>query len=181
MPSPQYRNPPAMAVSLQHPVLQRRQMLQAGGIALLGLGLSHLEGLRAAAPGGARGRQRSAIFVFLSGGLGQHDSFDMKPDAPLEIRGEFSPIPTRTPGVSICEHLPLLANRSDQWALVRSLTHPYNEHSLGHHVMLTGRTPAPPGFNDSKPRPSDFPCIASVVTGVVPPRNNLPSSVPCPR
>ena len=73
MPSPQYRNPPAMAVSLQHPVLQRRQMLQAGGIALLGLGLSHLEGLRAAAPGGARGRQRSAIFVFLSGGLGQHD------------------------------------------------------------------------------------------------------------
>ncbi len=124
MPSPQYRNPPTMAVSLQHPVLQRRQMLQAGGIALLGLGLSHLEGLRAAAPGGARGRQRSAIFVFLSGGLGQHDSFDMKPNAPENIRGEFKPIATRTPGVQICEHLPRLAARSTGRWCARSPTAP---------------------------------------------------------
>ena len=167
-----------------HPTFARRTALQIGSVGLLGLGMNHVAGLRAlAADNGGLNvtpRAKAVIYIFLSGGLGQHDSFDMKPDAPLEIRGEFSPIPTRTPGVSICEHLPLLANRSDQWALVRSLTHPYNEHSLGHHVMLTGRTPAPPGFNDSKPRPSDFPCIASVVTGVVPPRNNLPPAAVLP-
>ena len=167
-----------------HPSLARRTALQIGAVGLLGLGMNHVAGLRAlATDNGARDvtpRAKAVIYIFLSGGLGQHDSFDMKPDAPLDIRGEFSPIATRTPGVSICEHLPLLASRSDQWALVRSLTHPYNEHSLGHHVMLTGRTPVPPGFNDSKPKPTDFPSMASVVTGVVAPRNNLPPAAVLP-
>lgn len=89
-------------------------------------------------------------------------------------------IPTRTPGIQICEHLPMLAARSDQWALVRSLTHPYNEHSIGHHVMLTGRTPVPTGFNDSRPQPTDFPSIASLVTGLFTPRNNLPPAAMLP-
>ena len=113
-------------------------------------------------------------------GVAQQDSFEMKPDAPADIRGEFSPIATRTEGISICEHLPLLAGCSDKWALVRSLTHPYNEHSQGHHVMLTGRTPLPQGFDASKPKPTDFPTIASVVTGVVAPRNNLPPAAVLP-
>ena len=81
---------------------------------------------------------------------------------------------------SICEHLPRLATRSDKWALVRSLTHPYNEHSIGHHVMLTGRTPTPVGFDGNGPKASDFPSIASVVSGVVPPRNNLPPAAVLP-
>ena len=67
---------------------------------------------------------KAVIYIFLSGGLAQHDSFDMKPDAPDLIRGEFRPIATRTPGIQICEHLPLLAERSHHWALVRSLAHP---------------------------------------------------------
>ncbi len=167
-----------------HPAIARRTALQIGATGLLGLGMNHVTGLRAlAAENGARNvtpRAKAVIYIFLSGGLGQHDSFDMKPHAPLDIRGEFSPIATRTPGISICEHLRLLAARSNQWALVRSLTHPYNEHSLGHHVMLTGRTPVPPGFNDSKPKPTDFPSIASVVTGVVPQRNNLPPAAVLP-
>jgi len=146
--------------------------------------MNHVAGLHAlAAENGLPAvptRAKAVIYIFLSGGLGQHDSFDMKPDAPLEIRGEFSPIETRTPGISICEHLPLLASRSDRWALVRSLTHPYNEHSQGHHVMLTGRTPMPPGFNHSKPGPSDFPSITAVATAVVPPRNNLPPAAVLP-
>lgn len=148
-----------------HPSFARRTALQIGSVGLLGLGMNHVAGLRSlAADNGVAAvtpQAKAVIYVFLSGGLGQHDSFDMKPDAPLDIRGEFSPIATRTPGISICEHLPLLAARSDQWALVRSLTHPYNEHSLGHHVMLTGRTPVPPGFSDSKPKPTDFPSIAT--------------------
>ncbi len=162
----------------------RRTALIAGASPLLGLGTNHLLGLRALAadapdPGPPR-RHRSVIYIFLSGGLGQHDSFDPKPDAPEDIRGEFAPIDTRTPGISVCEHLPRLAERSHLWALCRSLTHPYNEHSIGHHVMLTGRTDLPPGFDSNKPTPHDHPSFASVVTGVVPPRNNLPPAAVLP-
>ncbi len=153
-----------------HPQLSRRTALQVGSVGLLGLGMNHLAGLRGlAAENGvapAPPRAKAVIYIFLSGGLAQHDSFDPKPKAPESVRGEFAPIATRTPGVFVCEHLPLLAARSDQWALVRSLTHPYNEHSIGHHVMLTGRTPVPVGFNGSQPKPTDFPAIASVVAGI---------------
>ena len=89
-------------------------------------------------------RPKSVIYIFLSGGLAQHESFDMKPDAPDTIRGEFKPIATRTPGIQICEHLPLLAERSDMWALVRSLAHPHPDHSAGHMLMLSGRSQLPP-------------------------------------
>lgn len=169
-----------MGPGLRHPVLQRRQMLQAGGISLLGLGLSHLEGLRAAAPGGGHGKRRSAIFVFLSGGLGQHDSFDMKPNAPADIRGEFKPIATRTPGLQICEHLPKLAGCSNLWSLVRSLTHSTNDHSAGHLMMLTGRSKLPPSFSGNKPQDSDWPSIAAVAGAVLPRANNLPPAVVLP-
>ena len=116
---------------------------------------------------------KSVIYIFLSGGLAQHESFDPKPDAPEDVRGEFKPIQTQTPGVLVSEHLPLLAQRSNHWAILRSLTHPYNEHSAGHHVMLTGRSDLPPGFSGSRPNPTDHPCIASMVSKVLPRRNNL--------
>ncbi|WP_227254728.1 DUF1501 domain-containing protein [Frigoriglobus tundricola] len=112
----------------QHPRVSRRTAIQAGAISLLGLGMNHAAGLRALAAENRSepltAKPKAVIYIFLSGGLGQHDSFDPKPDAPENIRGEFQPIATRTPGVHICEHLPLLAARSDRWALVRSLTHP---------------------------------------------------------
>lgn len=168
---------------IQHPVFTRRTALQAGSIGLLGLGINHLQALRSEAapdrsgPAGAK----SVVFIFLSGGLTQHDSFDPKPKAPVGIRGEFQPIATRTPGVHICEHLPMLAKRSDQWALLRSLTTPYNGHSQGHMAILSGRTPMPPTFNGSKPMPEDWPSIASVVGDVTTSRNNnLPPAVVLP-
>ena len=168
----------------RHPRVTRRTAIQAGAIGLLGLGSNHVAGLRAmAAEGGSpvpATKPKAVIYIFLSGGLGQHDSFDMKPDAPEGIRGEFQPIATRTTGIQICEHLPMLAGRRGRWAIVRSLTHPYNVHSLGHHVMLTGRTPTPAGFDDSRPKPTDFPSIASVVTGLFAPRNNLPPAAVLP-
>ena len=104
-----------------HPRIARRTAVQAGSISLLGLGMNHLAGLRSAA---AESRPsdspiRSCIYIFLSGGLSQHDSFDPKPHAPAEIRGEFAPIATQTPGVQICEHLPGLAVRSHLWSLCR--------------------------------------------------------------
>jgi hypothetical protein len=153
-------------------------------VGLLGLGMNHLEALRAApgARGVGAGKARSCIYIFLSGGLAQHDSFDLKPDAPAGIRGAFRPIATRTPGVQICEHLPRLASRSRHWALVRSLTHPTNGHTLGHFFMLTGRSVPSPGFRgDREPRASDWPAIASVVGDALPARrDNLPPAVVLP-
>lgn len=123
---------------------------------------------------------RSVIYIFLSGGLAQQDTFDPKPSAPAEIRGEFQAISTATPELQICEHLPMLAARSKKWSVVRSLSHPYNEHSQGHMVMLSGRTPLPTGFNPSLPRPTDHPSIAALMGAILPERNGLPSSVVLP-
>src|SRR5690348_5529661 len=119
-------------------------------------------------------KARCVIYIFLSGGLSQIDSFDPKPDAPADIRGEFRPIATRTPGLRICEHLPRLAERSPWWSIVRSLTHPSNDHSAGHMIMLSGRSPLPEGFNPNTPRPGDWPSIAAVAGALTRPRNNLP-------
>jgi hypothetical protein len=168
---------------VDHPSRTRRVAIQAGAVGLLGLGMNHVAGLHCMGngpDGEVSRRPRSVIYIFLSGGLAQHDSFDPKPEAPDTIRGEFKPIATQTAGIQICEHLPMLAACSDKWALVRSLTHPYNEHSIGHHVMLTGRTPTPVGFNASRPTMQDFPSMASIVNRVVPPRNNLPPAAVLP-
>lgn len=169
----------------QHPLVSRRAAVQAGAVGLLGLGTNHLAALRearGAESSASVGKAKSCIYIFLSGGLSQHDSFDLKPEAPAEVRGEFLPIATRTPGLDICEHLPELATRSDRWAVVRSLSHPTNDHTLGHYFMLTGRSVSSPGFvGDRKPRPSDWPSIASIVGDAVPRRsNNLPPSIVLP-
>jgi hypothetical protein len=182
-----------------HHPLKRREALQVGAVGILGLGMNHLAGLREAtaatgdsslpssAAGGAAagstvpfGKAKSCIFIFLSGGLAQHESFDMKPEAPDDIRGEFQPIATRTPGLQICEHLPLLAERSEMWALCRSLTHASNDHSASHHIMLTGHSALPPGFDPNANKRSDRPSIAAVAGRLLPSRNNLPPSAVLP-
>jgi hypothetical protein len=167
----------------RHPAIARRTLLQAGSIGLLGLGMNHLAGLRAAdvvSRSETNTKAKSCIYIFLSGGLAQHDSFDPKPEAADNVRGEFKPIATRTPGIQICEHLPLLAERSHLWAIVRSLTHPTNDHTLGHHMMLTGRSTAPVGFSPNGPQRTDFPSIAAIAGAATPMRNNLPPAVVLP-
>ena len=165
----------------QHPALSRRSVIQAGAIGLCGLGMNHVAGLQAMAAGAApKAKARAVIYLFLSGGLGQLDSFDMKPDAPENIRGLFNPIDTRTPGIQICEHLPMLAQQSDKWAIVRSFAHPHPLHSQGHTAMLTGRTMMPPGYDPSTPRATDWPSIAAIAGAVTRPRNNLPPAVVLP-
>ena len=163
---PRGRSHPS-SVSGPHPRLPRREALQVGAIGLLGLGINHLAGLQtlnASETVGADrgGSAKKCIFIFLSGGLSQHESFDMKPEASDDVRGEFRPIATQTSGLQICEHLPLLAARSEQWALCRSLTHASNEHSAGHHIMLTGRSTLPVGFQPNAPSRSDSPSIAAI-------------------
>ena len=168
------------------PDVSRRTLIRAGAIGLLGLGMNHVPALRAlaAADGTARSpkpKAKSVIYIFLSGGLSQLDSFDLKPHGPIETRGEFKPIHTRTPGIEICEHLPQLAQCSDRWALVRSLTHSSNDHSAGHHIMLTGRSDLPVGFDPSRPNATDHPSIASLATALLPrPQNNLPPAIVLP-
>jgi len=173
---------PAARPQFVHPKLTRRTALQAGAVGLLGLSMDQVLALRALAgdPPRRDPRARSVIFIFLSGGLAQLDSFDLKPNAPDDIRGEFQPIATTTPGIQICEHLPRLAQRSRFWSLCRSLTHSTNNHSDGHLMMLTGRKTLPPGFNPSKPMPSDWPSIAAIAGALMPARNNLPPAIVLP-
>jgi hypothetical protein len=170
--------------SLHHPQMTRRTAVQAGAVGLLGLGTNHLAALQAAVPDDApvSATAKSCIYIFLSGGLAQHDSFDLKPDAPAEVRGEFNPIATKTPGLELCEHLPRLAQRSELWSVLRSLTHPTNGHTEGHYFMLTGRSVVPPTFKgDRQPRDTDWPSIASIVGDAVPRRNNnLPPAIVLP-
>ncbi|MEX0675709.1 MAG: DUF1501 domain-containing protein [Pirellulales bacterium] len=174
---------PRHPLAPKHLRLSRRTAIQAGAVGLLNLGMNHVAGLRAmAAPGTAAAapKAKAVIYIFLSGGLAQHDSFDMKPAAPDGIRGEFKPIATRTPGVEICEHLPMLAQRSHLWALVRSMHHGYPEHSTGHLLMLTGRSQVPLGFDPSQPKPGDWPSMAAIAHSVCEPPNNVPPAVVLP-
>jgi hypothetical protein len=145
--------------------LSRRQWLQAGGAGLLGLSLPKLLAAEAASPAASgRGQAKSVIFVFLFGGPSQLETFDLKPDAPSKIRGPFKPIASRTPGMVICEHLPRLAATSDQFCIVRSVTHNHNDHNACH-LIQTGH-PFPrvaANGQDVNATDKDWPAMGSVV------------------
>jgi uncharacterized protein (DUF1501 family) len=143
--------------------ISRRRLLQLGGVGVLGLGLPEL--LRASTR--AKSAPRSCIFIVQYGGCSQIDSFDMKPDAPAEIRGPFKPIATSVPGTRICEHLPRLARMAGRYALVRSMTHGNPGHDGGMHVCMTGH---------SQPV-ENTPYYGSVVAKLCPPAGNVPPYV----
>ena len=146
--------------------------------------MNHIQQLQAATraeSAAVTGAAKRVVYVFLTGGLSQQDSFDMKPLAPDNVRGEFQPISTKTPGLHICEHLPLLAQISDKWALLRSLSHWSNEHNESHTIMLTGRSQLSPGYNENKPQPSDWPSIAAIAGRLTQQRGNLPPAIVLPQ
>jgi hypothetical protein len=146
----------------------------------MGLGLAELSALRALASEGTSPR-KSVLFIFLTGGLSHQDSFDLKPDAPDSVRGDFRPIATRTPGVHICEHLPLLAQRSDRYALVRSVGTDSSGHEMACHMLLTGRLDLPAGFSLNKvPNATEWPSMLSLVTHLTRGRNGLPPAAVLP-
>ncbi|WP_298865822.1 DUF1501 domain-containing protein [uncultured Gimesia sp.] len=164
-----------------HPQISRRTAIEVGSVSLLGFGINHLDALRAKAAAPTKHKTaKSCIFIFLSGGMSQHETFDMKPEASSEVRGEFDPISTKIPGLQISEHLPMLAQRSHLWSVCRTLAHGTNDHSLGHHIMLTGRSGKPIGFNPSRPMSTDHPSIAAIAGGVIRARTNLPPAIVLP-
>lgn len=117
----------------------RREMLRIGGAALGGLGLSQLlseSTASAALPGDTFGKAKNCIILFLYGSPSQLETFDMKPQAPLEVRGTMQPIPSALPGVPVCEHLPRIADIMDRVTVVRSVTHPYPIHGVAY--AMTG-------------------------------------------
>ena len=108
-------------------------------------------------------RARSVVILYLSGGPSQLDTWDMKPDAPREIRGSFQAIPTSVPGTQICEHLPRMARLADRYTIVRSMTHDEGDHlRAGHYVMTGGRMNRPAVILTGMKR-SDRPHLGSVV------------------
>src|SRR5262245_13868824 len=150
--------------------VQRREFLRAGALSMLGLSLPELlrgqEAARAARP-----RAKACIFLFMWGGPAQQDTWDMKPDAPAEYRGEFRPIPTTVPGLQICEHLPRLARRAHKLALIRSMTHNNVDHTAAPHLLLTGKPPLPGPLAD------DWPSFGSMLAKLGRGRGPLPPFV----
>ena len=160
MPSHHSRMPSSVSALRRCPgPLSRRSFLEIGSLALTGLGLPDLLRLRAhaAEPTGS-GPDTSVLLVWLTGGLPHMETYDMKPDAPSEYRGDFSPIPTNVPGIEVCEHLPLHAKVADRFTLIRSISHEFGGHDGAHKRVLTGRIPkSPTGFVN------DAPAVGSVV------------------
>jgi len=155
--------------------LARRDFLKVGAGAAIGLAIPRSSSAHAT-------RAKSVILVNLTGGLSHIDSLDMKPDAPAEIRGEFRPIATAVPGITVCEHLPQTARRMKRWAVVRSLSHGENGHLPGTHRLLTGATMPNQRQTDLDNVLSrrDWPCYGAVLNHLRPRRDGIPNGVTLP-
>jgi hypothetical protein len=158
--------------------MSRRHALRVGGLGLLGLSLPRLvrssEGVA-----GPRARAKSIIFLHQFGGPSQFETFDMKPDAPDGIRGDFKPIASTAPGVLVCERLPRMAKVMDKVTLVRGVRHEMKNHNSATYYSLTGH--APP-LDDIRLRDTRdlFPAYGSIVDRLAPARAGVPSFVAFP-
>jgi hypothetical protein len=157
--------------------LDRRELLRVGGLALGGLSLPALLNRSAAAAPkvGSFGKAKNCIILYLSGGPAQLDTFDPKPDAPDDIRGEFSTIQTKLPGVQYSELLPLSAQWADKTALVRTVYHDHNDHGRGSYWMFTGSAypGSVPDVNNMNRQ--DLPHMGACVAKLAPGKSPLPA------
>jgi len=149
--------------------MTRRELVQVGAIGALGLSLPGLLRAEARAPTGLHAATADAcILVFLNGGPSHLDMWDMKPTAPIEIRGPFQPIASTVPGVQLSEHLPRLARQMHRCALIRAVHHTVNNsHAAAVYAGLTGHDRGEAGGGA---QPTDYPAIGSVVSRCRPPR-----------
>ena len=157
----------------------RRELLQVGYSGLLGVGLPSVLSRTATAAGETAKSPKSIVIVFLTGAASHHDTFDMKPEAPVEIRGEFQPIATSVPGLQVSENLPHLASRADKYALIRTLSHSDNNHLMSTHHVLTGNV-QPGAFFDKVASRTDWPCYSSAFAHLRPRSDGIPGGVNLP-
>lgn len=144
--------------------LSRREFIRVGGLGAAGLMLPQLLRAQTGAGAGKFGQAKRCILLFMSGGPPQQDTFDLKPEAGGDARGEFRPIKTNVPGVEISDHLPMLARHADKYAIIRSVTHDSNIHTVGAHNMLTGNLYPKPVAGEVNASPNDFPHYGAVLT-----------------
>ncbi len=155
----------------------RRDFVRTGMLGLTSFGLADLlQSQSYATPNALRGK--SMIVLWLWGGPSHMETFDLKPEAPSEYRGEFQPIATNVPGIEISEHLPLLAQQADKFALIRSLHHDSPGHVNSTHTMLTGYVGAE---IENPPFQPKYPDMRAVISRVAGPRSSqLPTHVAMP-
>lgn len=143
----------------------RRDMLKVGLCGIVGLSLVdilRMEAAQAEATGRSSSNNKNVILIWLHGGQTQLETYDMKPDAPAEVRGPFKPIPTNLTGLQICEQLPRMAKVMDKVTIHRGFNHPNNDHYAAAHWLLTGYLGATGG--DQRPR---FPSMGSIASRVL--------------
>ncbi len=156
------------------PPLNRREFLRVGSLGLFGLTLPQLlQGASASESSSRRRPAKACIVLFMWGGPAQQDTWDMKPDAPVEYRGEFQPIATNVPGIQVCEHFPKMAQLTDKVAIIRSMTHTDVAHLTATHYLLTGRGVA----NRNAPESEDWPSYGAVMSYLNRGRGPLPPFV----
>ncbi len=152
--------------------LSRRSFVRIGGLSAFGLGLGQFLAMRRAAAADApQAKAKHCILIWLDGGPSHLETFDLKPDAPQEVRGPLAPINTAVPGIQICDLMPQLAERMKHAAIVRSMTSPLGEHNLGAHYLLTGYVPTPA---------LDYPAIGSIVAHLDRSDRMLPGHIAVP-
>lgn len=177
-----------------HPRIGRRSLIQAGSLTLVGASLGELLRMEAqAAQDAPPARAKSVVFIFQSGGPSQHETWDPKPLAPDQVRGEYGTIGTRNPDLRICEYLPKLADRADRFSIVRTMHHVAgpefrNEHSSCMYLLNTGTTELPIGETNASivapnPRRQEWPSLASMIAfGAGPDTpSGLPAAIDLPR
>ena len=152
--------------------LRRRDFLHAGALTGLGLGLADVFGMRALGAIPEEKKETNCIFLFLVGGPSQLDTWDMKPNAPLEIRGPYNPIKTNVSGIEISENFPRMAKHADKYTLIRGMYHTAAAvHDTGHQMMQTGRL-----FTGGV----EFPHIGCVLSKLKGPKGDVPAHVLMP-
>src|SRR5258708_6276691 len=164
--------------------MTRRDVLRVGGLGLLPAGLSGLLARPALAGSDdiaerGFGRAKRVIVLYLYGAAAQHELWDLKPEAPAEIRGIFLPIETAVPGIQVCEHLPRLAGVADRCAFIRSMTHPYNIHSAAYTLTGVDKVDIPMELGPYDPR--HWPFFGSVVDYLAQQRDPLATPPAMPR
>jgi hypothetical protein len=160
----------------------RRKAIRLGSVGLIGgLTLPRLLQLEAVAATGKPAKAKSVIFLFLEGGPSTIDMWDMKPDAPAEIRGPFNPISTNVPGTFVGEHCPLSARIADKFTILRSHSHKDNGHNTGYHYCMTGyKASFADGQGGAAPTNLLYPSLGSIVSRELGPRGNIPVYINLP-